>query len=243
MNRTPFVGGNVKNNVNQSQLETLISAIHPSNASVECVYYVPDLYLASMKKHFAKVGAQDIAERAESADTHSAATQNMLKEFAVEEVIIGHSDNRKLSIDKEEFSRKVEFNKDSCIRINFCCGESQAERDANQTQQIINEHIMQLINGKPNWDYVVISYEPVWAIGTGKVATPADAEDACKYIRSILKEKVSSEVSEKVRILYGGSVKAASAPELIAQPNIDGFLVGGACLDAGEFKKIIDACA
>lgn len=243
--RNYVVGGNTKNFGSQSAIRALLANAKNNSEGVDVVYYVPDVYFVAAKKESGlKVGLQDVSEKPESSDTHYAATTSMLKDIECSEVIIGHSDNRKLESDHGKFTLKVKAVTIECpkTRICFCCGESKDERDQGTTNAVLDKHILQLIDASPNWENVVVAYEPVWAIGTGVVALPADAQAACKHIRNFIGSKVGTEIADALRIQYGGSVKADNCVELIQEPDIDGFLVGGACLKAEEFKKIIASC-
>ena len=122
-----------------------------------------------------------------------------------------------------------------------CIGELEAERDSGKTNEVLAKQLDAIIANVNDWERVVIAYEPVWAIGTGKTATPQIAQETHAFIRKYLAEKVSKSVSDSVRILYGGSVNPANADELAKQPDVDGFLVGGASLVADKFVKIIEA--
>jgi triosephosphate isomerase len=124
-----------------------------------------------------------------------------------------------------------------------CCGETEGEREAGETNAKVDRQIRAAFNGiKPDLARkTVIAYEPIWAIGTGKTATPDDAQNTCAYIRNVMKELYNDELAEESRILYGGSVKAGNAATLTGQPDVDGALVGGASLDAGEFAAIVKA--
>lgn len=120
----------------------------------------------------------------------------------------------------------------------ICIGEHLEVREAGETNTILKNQLDAIKDSIKDWSKVVLAYEPIWAIGTGKTASPEQAEECCAFVRSWVKENVSEDVSNAVRIQYGGSVNAKTAPELIRQPNIDGFLVGGAALKP-EFKDII----
>ena len=167
----------------------------------------------------------------------------MLQAAGVKWVIIGHSERRQYFGETDDSVRaKVE----ACLAAGLtpiaCVGETLEERESGQTLEVVFRHVdafAELYGNEPGRG--VIAYEPVWAIGTGKVASPAQAEEVHAAIRQRLSEKVSAEVAERTRILYGGSVKADNAKELLSQPNIDGALVGGAALVASGFAQIVAA--
>jgi len=128
----------------------------------------------------------------------------------------------------------------SGVNVIFCIGEKLEEREAGQTKEVNFRQLQAIVDKQPNWGSIVVAYEPVWAIGTGKTASPEQAQEVHAWIREFLKEKVSAEVSQSTRIIYGGSVTADNCVELGKKPDIDGFLVGGASLKL-DFVKIINA--
>ncbi|CAE7748066.1 Tpi, partial [Symbiodinium sp. KB8] len=156
--------------------------------------------------------------------------------------LIGHSERRsKYGESDEDTAVKVEKCQAAGIKVIFCIGELLEEREAGKTDEVNKRQLAAVIPKIKDWDKIVIAYEPVWAIGTGKVATPEQAEETQANIRAYLKEAVSAEVADKVRIQYGGSVTPDNCKELITKPNIDGFLVGGASLKP-TFMDIVTAC-
>ncbi len=168
----------------------------------------------------------------------------MLAKLNVSWVIVGHSERRELFGETDDFvGEKVRAAFGADLIPILCCGETDAEREAGETEQKVAQQVRAALGGlKP--DVVrnaVVAYEPIWAIGTGKTATPDDAQATISYIRGALGELFSEEVAASIRILYGGSMKSGNAAALIGQPDIDGGLVGGASLEAAEFAAIVKA--
>ncbi|MFH2028380.1 MAG: triose-phosphate isomerase [Nanoarchaeota archaeon] len=187
-----------------------------------------------------KVGAQNMYFEEDGAFTGEVSPV-MIKEFC-NYVIIGHSERRQyFDEDNEMINKKVIVAlKHSLIPI-VCVGEKLEEREAGKAHDVVKNHITGALEGLSKKDVlkIILAYEPVWAIGTGKTATPKEAEDIHKYIRRLIQEMFDKDVAESLRILYGGSVKSSNASELLSKKDIDGALVGGASLDAEEFGKII----
>merc|ERR1719382_925009 len=172
--------------------------------------------------------AQNVSATGFGAFTGELAAEH-LEDCGVGWTLIGHSERRKLYGETDaDTAKKIERCQEKGIKVIFCIGESLEEREAGKTDEVNKRQLSAVLSAVKDWDSIVIAYEPVWAIGTGKVATPDQAQDAHAAIRAYLKEAVSADVAEKMRIQYGGSVKPANCAELIAKPDIDGFLVGGA---------------
>jgi triosephosphate isomerase len=166
----------------------------------------------------------------------------MLRALYVKYVVLGHSERRALFGETDEIiNRKVRAALDAGLRPIFCVGETLHERDSNQVEQVLEGQVRNGLKGVSQKDYteIVLAYEPCWAIGTGRTATPAQAEQAHAFIRSVLSGLANGATAERVRIQYGGSVKPDNAEELMRQKNIDGALVGGASLDPRSFAQII----
>jgi triosephosphate isomerase len=189
-----------------------------------------------------KLGAQDVAEQMQGAFTGEVSAP-MLQEFACQYVIVGHSERRALFGEKDEDTARkfAAARKQSLIPI-LCVGESLDEREQGITEQVVARQLDAVIEleGIEALAEAVIAYEPVWAIGTGKTASPEQAQAVHAFIRAKL-AALNSAIAEKVQILYGGSVKGSNAAELFAMPDIDGGLIGGASLDAQEFLAICRA--
>jgi triosephosphate isomerase len=168
----------------------------------------------------------------------------MVKSTGAQYVILGHSERREYYNETPEILKeKVDLALANGLKILFCIGESLEQREANQQNEVCKAELEGSVFHltAEQWVNVVIAYEPIWAIGTGKTATSDQAEEIHAYIRSCVAEKYGQEVADNTSILYGGSCKGSNAPELFAKPNIDGGLIGGASLKAADFKEIIDA--
>lgn len=211
--------------------------------NVDVVVAPPAPYLMYVKekvKPEIQVAAQNCYKVAKGAFTGEISPA-MIKDMGLKWVIIGHSERRHIFGENDDLiADKVVHALESGLGVIFCCGETLAEREAGKTKEVNYRQIQALINKKVKWDNVVIAYEPVWAIGTGKTATPDQAQEVHAWIRDYLKEKASPAVSGDTRIIYGGSVTAGNAAELAKKPDINGFLVGGASLKP-DFIKIIHA--
>ena len=186
------------------------------------------------------VAAQTMHHASEGAFTGEV-SPDMLGELGVDAVVLGHSERRQHFAENDaDLARKVRVAIDLGIAPVLCCGETDQEREAGATELKIGRQIdedLSLVNAG-DLARVAVAYEPIWAIGTGKTATPEIAQETCAFVRSRLRERFGTAAAE-VRILYGGSVKAANIDQLMAQPDIDGVLVGGASLDAEEFARIV----
>merc|ERR1712032_493918 len=166
----------------------------------------------------------------------------MVKDLGLNWTVLGHSERRHVLGESDDVvGKKVKNALDNDLQVIACIGEKLDEREAGKTDDVNARQLRAIREYVDDWSKIVIAYEPVWAIGTGKVATPDQAQEAHVAIRSWLKAIVSDEAAEKTRILYGGSVNDKNAAELINQPDIDGFLVGGASLK-DAFKDIVKAC-
>jgi triosephosphate isomerase len=169
----------------------------------------------------------------------------MLLDLGVRGVILGHSERRQHFNETDEaLALKVPVALDCGLEPILCVGERDEQREAGETEDVLRRQIEADLANVPGdrLAEVVVAYEPIWAIGTGKTATPDQAQEAVAFIRSLLAAR-DKEAAERTRILYGGSVKPDNAAELIAQPDVDGALVGGASLDPGDFGAIVDAAA
>jgi len=238
MPRRPFVGGNWKSNGSVDSAKTLCAALSSGSAAyrnkVEAVIcpIAPHINLVSklLRKSPIKVAAQNVSASAEGAFTGEI-SPGQLKDSRIEWTLIGHSERRTKYGETDEITAaKLEICQKAGIKVMFCIGELLEERETGKTDEVNQRQLGAVLAKITNWDDIVIAYEPVWAIGTGKVATPDQAQETHASIREYLKSAVSAEVAEKVRIQYGGSVTPENCAELIAKPDIDGFLVGGASL-------------
>ncbi len=249
--RKKIVAGNWKmfNNLNQSI--TLISEIKQemANANVNCKVIVcppfTSLETASTltKDSSISVGAQNMYFEENGAYTGEISA-DMLLSVGCEYVILGHSERRTIFKESDELiNKKIKKALSKGLKPIFCIGETLQEREEDRTKKVIEVQVKQGLVGVTAEDFknIILAYEPVWAIGTGKTASPAQAQEVHKFIRSLLAELYGKEVADATVIQYGGSVKPENAKELMAQPDIDGALVGGACLKAASFIEIIKA--
>lgn len=249
--RKKIAAGNWKMNTTLQdgvQLVTDIKKKSPAlHAHQEVLFFPPSTHLGvvalecNQKNFFA--GAQNCSQFDKGAYTGEIST-DMIKAIKGSHVIIGHSERR--SIFGENFSTLKEKSTkviEAGLTLVFCCGETLTERESNNHYNVVKEQLeLSLFHlSKEQMKMVVIAYEPVWAIGTGKTASPAEAQDMHAFIRALLKEKYDETIATQTSILYGGSVNAANAKELFGQPDIDGGLVGGASLKVDEFTSIIQA--
>jgi triosephosphate isomerase len=196
---------------------------------------------AELKGSNIELGAQNMHFEKQGAFT-AEVSPLMLKEIDVKYVIIGHSERRHVfNEDDELINKKIKSALENGLKPIFCVGETLKEREGGKTKQIVKEQVNKGLDGieKKEMKNLVIAYEPVWAIGTGKNATPQQAEEVHLYIRELLKSMFDDKIAEETVILYGGSVKPDNAKELISQDDIDGALVGGASLDAKKFERIV----
>ena len=166
----------------------------------------------------------------------------MLADAKINWVILGHSERRHIYGESDEVvAKKTALALKQGLSVMACIGEKLDERESNKTNEVNARQLAAIRREVDDWSKIVIAYEPVWAIGTGKTATPEQAQQAHEVVREWLAKNVSSDAAKKTRILYGGSVTEANAATLIQKPDVDGFLVGGACLKEG-FKQIVSAC-
>jgi triosephosphate isomerase len=189
-----------------------------------------------------RVAAQNMHDQPEGAFTGEISAP-MLQDLGVHGVILGHSERRQHFAETDEaLARKVPQALGAGLEPILCVGENESQRDAEETEQILTAQVERDLAEVPDarLSEVVIAYEPIWAIGTGRTATPEQAQEAVAYIRSLI-ERRSDTAAGAIRILYGGSVKPGNAAELLSQPDVDGALVGGASLEAADFAAIVEA--
>jgi triosephosphate isomerase len=188
-----------------------------------------------------RLGAQNMSEHGPGAYTGEIAAE-MLKEFGVRYVILGHSERRQYYKESDELiSRKARAAHAASLQPIICVGETLAEREAGQMKKVLEAQVHGSLTGlgKKEMAETIIAYEPVWAIGTGKTATTEQAQEAHAFIRGLLVKLFDEATARRVRIQYGGSVRPSNARELMSQPDVDGALVGGASLDARSFADIV----
>jgi triosephosphate isomerase len=249
-NRTPFVGGNWKMNTDSTTGNSLASSIASgldTAGSVEVAIFPPFVYLSGINNAIAgsdiSLGAQDAYFEPNGAFTGEISL-DMLKDCAVKSVLTGHSERRHVIGENDTIvNKKTRAVIEAGLQVVLCIGETLDQRESGKTDAI-NEHQTRAgLEGvsKERLGQVVIAYEPVWAIGTGKNATPEDAQDAHAKIRELIANMYDQDAADAIRIIYGGSMKPGNAPELMAMPDIDGGLIGGASLKTDDFLSIIRA--
>jgi len=247
--RKPYIAGNWKMNLDRASGTALAKALADavSDDSVEVAVAPPFVYLAAVaeavKGSSVRVGGQNMYHEASGAFTGEVSAA-MLLDVGCDFVILGHSERRHvLGETDEEINRKVHAALAAGLDVILCVGETQAERESGSTEAVVKRHMTQGLAGvtAEQMARVTIAYEPVWAIGTGLTATPEQAGEVHQYTRGLLSGLYGSEVAETTRIQYGGSVKPSNAAELLAVPDIDGCLVGGASLKPDQFLPIIEA--
>ena len=244
--RTPFIGGNFKCNGTIASLTTLIDTFNkasvPARSSAEVVVCPPTLYVNLVQSQLRKewsVGVQNVY--LQNGAFTGEISPEMVKDLGVEWIILGHSERRHVFKETDELiGQKTAKAQALGLKIIGCVGELIEERDAGKTFEVVERQLSSFAKNVANWDNFVIAYEPVWAIGAGRTATPPQAQEVHASIRKWLVEHVSQQVSDKTRILYGGSVKGANSSELFAQHDVDGFLVGGASLQP-DFITIVNS--
>ena len=249
--RKKIVAGNWKMNMNlqdgialAKELNETLKAEKPNCGVVICT---PFIHLASiaqfLDQNIIGLGAENCADKEKGAFTGEVSAE-MVKSTGAQYVILGHSERREYYKETPEILKeKVLLAQKNDLKVIFCIGESLEEREAGKQNEVVKAELEGSVFNLSEEDFrkIVIAYEPIWAIGTGKTATAEQAEEIHAYIRSIIAEKYGQAVADDTTILYGGSCKASNAPELFAKPDIDGGLIGGASLKAADFKGIIDA--
>lgn len=246
--RKKVIAGNWKMNMNLHQSQKLVSEIlnglgKDSKAEViVCPPYTSLSEVSSLLKGTqVKLGAQNMFYEESGAFT-AEISADMLKSVGCEYVVIGHSERRVIFNESDELiNKKIKTALVNELNPIFCVGELLEQRESNETMKVISAQIEKGLEGitSEQMKNIIIAYEPVWAIGTGKTATPQQANEVHLFIRELVAKKFSSPVAESLIIQYGGSVKPDNSSELLSQKDIDGALVGGACLKADSFLSII----
>lgn len=250
--RTPIIAGNWKLNKTVAEAVALTTALNQLVAdarSVEIVVAPPFTALSAVNTAIAgsnvRLSAQDVYWEEEGAFTGEVSS-TLLKDVGCEYVIVGHSERRQyFGETNENVNRKAKAALARGLKPIICVGELLEEREAGRTEAVIAAQVASGIADLSTSDLLasVIAYEPVWAIGTGKTASPAQAQEVHSIIRGLVAIASSDDVAEQIRIQYGGSVKPDNAAELMAKPDVDGALVGGASLDAASFAAIVKAAS
>ncbi len=244
--RRPFVAGNWKMNGTRDGAKRLAAGVAEGVSTLDGVdvavcppyVFIPEVAQV-LDGTVVALGAQDVAKEQQGAYTGEV-SGGMLKEFACRYVIVGHSERREYYCEDDALvaEKFASAQRDGLVPI-LCVGEKLEDREAGRTEDVVRDQLEAVLerNGISAFANAVIAYEPVWAIGTGRTATPEQAQEVHRFIRELL-SAADAGVAAGVRILYGGSVKAANAAELFAMPDIDGGLIGGASLDVAEFTAI-----
>lgn len=256
MNRKPIFAANWKMNKGASETEdfvkSFLSKVQGQTVPCEVVIAPPFVALAKLadllhtatavqNAHMIQIAAQNCSEYDPGAYTGEVSVL-MLREFFVHYVILGHSERRSIFGESDAtINAKMKKAREANLKPIFCIGETLGEREAGQLEAVLRRQITEGLKGLTERDLneTVIAYEPVWAIGTGVTATSEQAQDAHAFVRSIVAELYGRETAAKIRIQYGGSVKPGNAAELMACPDIDGALIGGASLEPQSFLDII----
>jgi triosephosphate isomerase len=246
--RKKLIAGNWKMHGSLAENAALLAALKPALAGIEAVVCVPFPYLAQAQAELAGSsiawGAQNVSEQAKGAFTGEVSA-SMLLDFGCTYVIVGHSERRSLYGESDELvAKKYLAAQAAGLTPILCVGESLAERESGVTEAVVARQLDAVINaaGVVSLAKAVVAYEPVWAIGTGKTASPEQAQAVHAFIRGKI-AALDADVADQLVIQYGGSVKAANAAELMVQSDIDGGLIGGASLVADEFIAICRAAA
>jgi triosephosphate isomerase len=248
--RTPLIAGNWKMHKTLAEARELVASVRDGLTAitgVDVLICPPFPLLFPMAKAVAgtkiMLGAQDAHEATHGAFTGEVSVP-MLADAGCTHVIIGHSERR--HIYKEDgalLAKKVRAVVSGGLHVIYCVGETLDERESGRTQDVVEGQLTDAIKPDVPADRLIIAYEPVWAIGTGRTATPAQAQEVHKLIRARIGGVYGRSTADAIRILYGGSVKPDNAAGLLSQPDIDGALVGGACLVSADFLAIISAAA
>ena len=249
--RKKIVAGNWKMNMNlqdgvalAKEINEALVADKPNCGVIICTPFIHLASVAEIVKDSAiELGAENCADKVSGAFTGEVSAE-MVKSTGAQWVILGHSERREYYHETPEILKeKVQLALANGLKVLFCIGESLEEREANKQNEVVKAELAGSVFNltAEEWKNIVIAYEPIWAIGTGKTATAEQAEEIHAYIRSCVAEVYGEEVANDTTILYGGSCKASNAPELFSKPDIDGGLIGGASLKAADFKGIIDA--
>jgi triosephosphate isomerase (TIM) len=247
--RRPIVAGNWKLHGSRTENARLVEDIMaklPAKPAGQCIVCPPYVYLQEigrlLRGSSVELGAQDVCAESQGAFTGEVSAA-MLKDVGCEYVIVGHSERRLINRESDHLvARKFAAAQSKALVPILCLGEQLAERDADRTKDVVGRQldaVLELVGIEP-FAHAVIAYEPVWAIGTGRNATPEQAQEVHAFIRARLSAR-NAKIAAETRILYGGSVKAGNAAELFAMPDVDGGLIGGASLKADEFLAILAA--
>jgi triosephosphate isomerase len=248
MTRTPLIAGNWKMNKTVAEAEAFVQALLPQIATATadvglCVpFTVLHAVVESARGSRAQVFAQNMHQAPSGAFTGEVSAP-MLTELGVDGVVLGHSERRELFCETDRaLSEKVPVALEAGLVPILCVGETEEERDRGDTERKLRHQVQEGLERVPTERLgdVVIAYEPIWAIGTGRTATPEQAQEAVAFVRALVADR-DREQGERARLLYGGSVKPDNAAELLALPDVDGALAGGASLDPADFAALVEA--
>lgn len=252
--RKPFVGGNWKMNTNRTTGSDLARGVTDGLINVDGVdaaVFPPFPYLLTVRAILrdrgssVRLGAQDVYHQGDGAFTGEVSV-NMLKDCGTQVVLVGHSERRHVIGEKDEFiNKKLRGVLENGLEAILCVGETLEERTAGHQDIVTARQVRTGLADIPGSlvERLIIAYEPVWAIGTGKTATPDDAQDAHAQIRALINRMYGKDTAQRLRIIYGGSLKPDIAPEIFAQKDVDGGLVGGASLNAADFVSLCKSAA
>ncbi len=244
--RKLLIAGNWKMNGSLPLAKEMLCSLKQalsSNDRIESMLFPSFVHVAQMvemaKDSGIMIGAQNVSEKGKGAFTGEVSL-NMLSEAKVKHVLLGHSERRSVYHESDELIfDKTRKAIEQGFHVVFCVGESLVQREAGKTHEVVETQLKLILNDVALLTHITIAYEPVWAIGTGKTATPKQAQDVHQYIRSKV-ASVDSKRAQVMQLLYGGSMNASNATDLLAQEDIDGGLVGGASLNVNEFLGIIE---
>ncbi|MBJ2356636.1 triose-phosphate isomerase [Sphaerochaeta sp. S2] len=246
--RKPYIAGNWKMNMTPSEgaafAKELAKAVEGTNTKVMVAppYVTIPAVLEALKGSEIIVAAQNMSDNLKGAFTGEVSA-TMLKDLGVTNVILGHSERRALYGETDAFiNRKVLLALAEGMEIDLCIGETLEEREAGKLEEVLSRQVEEGLKGvsAEQMKHITLAYEPVWAIGTGKTATPEDADAAHAYVRSLVEKLYNKGVAEELIIQYGGSVKASNVKALMSKEHIDGALVGGASLSVEQFLPIVN---
>ena len=248
--RKPIIAGNWKMNKTLSEARSFaeeVKGLVPATDRIDSVICAPALFLQNLVEvtegSDVKIGAQNMHFEENGAFTGEISPK-ALADLGVNYVIIGHSERREMFNETDETVNKKAL---AAFKYNLtpiiCCGETLEQRENGETNQLVGDQVKKALAGLTDEQVKqsVIAYEPIWVIGTGKSSTSKDANDVCAYVRQVVAQQFSQDVADAVRIQYGGSVKPENIKEYMAQPDIDGALVGGASLEAQSFLQLLEA--
>lgn len=249
--RKHIVAGNWKMNLNLQEgvelAKELNETLKKEKPNCDVIICTPFIHLATvapmLDREVITLGAENCADKAKGAYTGEVSAE-MVKSTGASHVILGHSERREYYGETPEILKeKVQLALRNNLEIIFCVGESLEQREAGQQNEVVKTELEGSVFNlsAEEFKHIVIAYEPIWAIGTGKTATAEQAEEIHAFIRSTIEEKYGKDMAEQTSILYGGSCKPSNARELFSKPDIDGGLIGGAALKAADFLGIIDA--